>query len=55
MENTACNDEQSQQIKTSLKITQITEFNYKNGIPKSLRMVTAATKLKDACSLEEKL
>ena len=25
------------------------------GSPKSLQMVTAATKLKDACSLEEKL
>ena len=25
------------------------------GIPKSLQMVTAAMKLKDACSLEEKL
>ena len=25
------------------------------GAPKSLQMVTAATKLKDACSLEEKL
>ena len=24
-------------------------------VPKSLQMVTAATKLKDACSLEEKL
>ena len=25
------------------------------GVPKSLQMVTAAVKLKDACSLEEKL
>ena len=25
------------------------------GVPKSLKMVTAAMKLKDACSLEEKL
>ena len=25
------------------------------GVPKSLQMVTAALKLKDACSLEEKL
>ena len=25
------------------------------GVPKSLQMVTAATELKDACSLEEKL
>ena len=55
MVNTACNEEQSQQIKTSLKITQRTKFNYKNGIPKSLRTVTAATKLKDTCPLEEKL
>ena len=28
---------------------------YFGGIPKSLQMVTAAMKLKDACSLEEKL
>ena len=26
-----------------------------SGAPKSLQMVTAATKVKDACSLEEKL
>ena len=31
----------------------VTEFIF--GAPKSLQMVTAATKLKDACSLEEKL
>ena len=28
---------------------------YLGGAPKSLQMVTAAMKLKDACSLEEKL
>ena len=28
---------------------------YFGGAPKSLKMVTAAMKLKDACSLEEKL
>ena len=28
---------------------------YLRGAPKSLQMVTAAMKLKDACSLEEKL
>ena len=28
---------------------------YFGEVPKSLQMVTAATKLKDACSLEEKL
>ena len=31
----------------------VTEFIF--GAPKSLQMVTAAMKLKDACSLEEKL
>ena len=31
----------------------VTDFIF--GAPKSLQMVTAATKLKDACSLEEKL
>ena len=31
----------------------VTEFIW--GAPKSLQMVTAAMKLKDACSLEEKL
>ena len=30
-------------------------FLSKNRAPKSLQMVTAAMKLKDACSLEEKL
>ena len=29
--------------------------DFKFGAPKSLQMVTAAMKLKDACSLEEKL
>ena len=32
-----------------------TVTNFILGAPKSLQMVTAATKLKDACSLEEKL
>ena len=32
-----------------------TETNCIWGAPKSLQMVTAAMKLKDACSLEEKL
>ena len=31
----------------------VTDFIF--GAPKSLQMVTAAMKLKDACSLEEKL
>ena len=31
----------------------VTDFIW--GAPKSLQMVTAAMKLKDACSLEEKL
>ena len=31
----------------------VTDFIF--GVPKSLQMVTAAMKLKDACSLEEKL
>ena len=31
----------------------VTDFNF--WAPKSLQMVTAAMKLKDACSLEEKL
>ena len=31
----------------------VTDFIF--GAPKSLQMVTAATKLKDACSFEEKL
>ena len=32
----------------------VTDFIF-GGCPKSLQMVTAAMKLKDACSLEEKL
>ena len=32
-----------------------TEEDFILGAPKSLQMVTAAMKLKDACSLEEKL
>ena len=32
----------------------VTNFTFE-GAPKSLQMVTAAMKLKDACSLEEKL
>ena len=35
--------------------TMETVRNYFLGAPKSLQMVTAAMKLKDACSLEEKL
>ena len=33
----------------------VTDFIWGGGGPKSLQMVTAAMKLKDACSLEEKL
>ena len=32
-----------------------TERDFIFGVPKSLQMVTAVMKLKDACSLEEKL
>ena len=32
----------------------VTDFIF-SGAPKTLQMVTAAMKLKDACSLEEKL
>ena len=35
--------------------TMETMTNFILGAPKSLQMVTAAMKLKDACSLEEKL
>ena len=35
------------------RIETVTDFIF--GAPKSLQMVTAAMKLKDACSLEEKL
>ena len=34
-------------------VERVTDFIF--GAPKSLQMVTAAMKLKDACSLEEKL
>ena len=34
-------------------VETVTNF-YFGGVPKSLQMVTAAMKLKDACSLEEK-
>ena len=43
---------------TSLQIdgeTMATVRDYFGGAPKSLQMVTAAMKLKDTCSLEEKL
>ena len=33
----------------------VRDFIWGGGAPKSLQMVTAAMKLKDACSLEEKL
>ena len=36
------------------KMETVTDF-YFGGAPKSLLMVTATTKLKDVCSLEEKL
>ena len=35
-------------------VETVTDFIFW-GVPKSLQMVTAAMKLKDACSLEEKL
>jgi len=35
------------------KLETVRDFIF--GAPKSLQMVTAAMKLKDACSLEEKL
>ena len=35
--------------------TMETETDFILGAPKSLQMVTAAVKLKDTCSLEEKL
>ena len=35
-------------------VETVSDFNF-GGAPKSLQMVTAAMKLKDACSLEEKL
>ena len=33
----------------------VTDFIWGQGVPKSLQMVTGVMKLKDACSLEEKL
>ena len=36
-------------------VETVTEFIFGGGTPKSLQMVTAAMKIKDACSLEEKL
>ena len=40
---------------TSWQIDGETVTDFILGAPKSLQMVTAAMKLKDACSLEEKL
>ena len=40
---------------TSWQIDVETVSDFILGAPKSLQMVTAAMKLKDACSLEEKL
>ena len=40
---------------TSWKIDEETVANFILGAPKSLQMVTAAMKLKDACPLEERL
>ena len=40
---------------TSCQIYGETVTDYFGGTPKSLQMATAAIKLKDACSLEEKL
>ena len=37
------------------KMETVTDFFFGGGAPKSLQMVTAAMKLKGACSLEEKL
>ena len=36
-------------------VETVRDFIFLGGAPKSLQMVTAAMKLKDACSLEEKL
>ena len=36
-------------------VERVTDFIYLFFTPKSLQMVTAAMKLKDTCSLEEKL
>ena len=40
---------------TSWQIDRETMRDFISWVPKSLRMVTAAMKLKDTCSLEEKL
>ena len=40
---------------TSWQIDGETVSDFIFGVPKSLQMVTAALKLKDTCSLEEKL
>ena len=40
---------------TSCQIDEETVTDFIFGAPKSLQMVTAAMKLKDACSLKEKL
>ena len=40
---------------TSWEIDGETVVDFISGVPKSLQMVTAAVKLKDAYSLEEKL
>ena len=40
---------------TSWQIDWETVTNFFGGAPKSVQMVTAAMKLKDACSFEEKL
>ena len=40
---------------TSWQIDGETVTDYFGGVPKSLQMATIAKKLKDACSLEEKL
>ena len=37
------------------KVEAVTGFTFSEGCPKSLQIVTAAIKLKDTCSLEEKL
>ena len=37
------------------EIVEISVTDHFGGAPKSLQMVTAAMKLKEACSLEEKL
>ena len=41
--------------KTGEAMKTVTHFSWGGGAPKSLQMVTATMKLKDACFLEEKL